>query len=687
MSAEAAIRAALARGELRTAHRLASRWVAAEPASSTARQLWAQLTLDLKLARTEAERLELQAEATPADPRPRLTLVQHAYARGDVSEARQQLQRLLAAAPVPPVLAAAAGLAEDAADRPILRLLLKTWARAAPSDPTPLVHAARLEGEAGNKTASAALLATAVQRAPRDVDLLLRLAHQRAHLGDAPGAVSALETVRAEAPDTAEVQVQAGRTALFISENTLARAAFDRARALDPARPDAAWGRAAAAAPVAEDATDEGRIIADYRAALQEVCALDGPDTPASEEAWRVATHSAFVRHYHGGDCLSEQRDHARLLQRAVSGVQRQLAPPAPSRSDRIRVAFVTSYLYRHTISKLFVGWMQHLDRDRFAVSVLSCSHFEDEFTAAVAEHTPVHRLPGDLLGAARAVLEHQPDVVIFPELGMDPFVLQLAALRLAPQQMLSWGHPVTTGLSTVDVFLSSQAMAVEPDRAWTTETRVDLPGLSICYDRPSLPDGSFDLPLPDAPLALCVQNLRKYRPFTDALHVEIARRAPEARLVFVSSHRPALTQSYWERLGRAFDRAGLVLDDHAVLLPRLTQARWMHLMAAGTLFLDGPGWSGGNTALEAFAAGTPCLAFPGDTFRGRHSLGMVRELGLPSLEGQTAEDYVDKAVHLLTHPRHCQAVTEEAAQRCDRLYGDLRGVRALEALLIERCR
>ena len=46
----------------------------------------------------------------------------------------------------------------------------------------------------------------------------------------------------------------------------------------------------------------------------------------------------------------------------------------------------------------------------------------------------------------------------------MDPIALKLGCLKLAPIQMTSWGHPDTSGLPTIDYFLSSELM--EPENA-----------------------------------------------------------------------------------------------------------------------------------------------------------------------------------------------------------------------------
>ena len=51
---------------------------------------------------------------------------------------------------------------------------------------------------------------------------------------------------------------------------------------------------------------------------------------------------------------------------------------------------------------------------------------------------------------------------MFYPDIGMSPYTYTLALKRLAPIQATSWGHPNTTGLNTIDYFLSSDS--IEPD-------------------------------------------------------------------------------------------------------------------------------------------------------------------------------------------------------------------------------
>ena len=62
---------------------------------------------------------------------------------------------------------------------------------------------------------------------------------------------------------------------------------------------------------------------------------------------------------------------------------------------------------------------------------------------------------------------------------------MRLAALRLAPVQCTTWGHPDSSGLPTMDYYLSSEVMEPPDADAHYTERLVRLPGLGIHYNAP----------------------------------------------------------------------------------------------------------------------------------------------------------------------------------------------------------
>ena len=100
--------------------------------------------------------------------------------------------------------------------------------------------------------------------------------------------------------------------------------------------------------------------------------------------------------------------------------------------SDRIRVGFVSSFWWRHTVGKLFRGWVEHLDRDVFEVFVYHLGTRQDEVTQSVALAADTYVNIQGLRAQVKRIREDAPDVLIYPEVGMDGATMALAATRLA---------------------------------------------------------------------------------------------------------------------------------------------------------------------------------------------------------------------------------------------------------------
>lgn len=132
-----------------------------------------------------------------------------------------------------------------------------------------------------------------------------------------------------------------------------------------------------------------------------------------------------------------------------------------PNNISRIFVGFISRYFHQHTIFKLLKGVLKHLPRSTifvvgFAISPPS-SNAIDQLRNIVDE---VVTLPADLNTCRERVLQWSLDMIIYPELGMDPLAYFLAFSRLAPVQAVWWGHPDTSGIPAIDYFISSDAEA-----------------------------------------------------------------------------------------------------------------------------------------------------------------------------------------------------------------------------------
>ncbi len=235
--------------------------------------------------------------------------------------------------------------------------------------------------------------------------------------------------------------------------------------------------------------------------------ALDGlvaaAETPAGGRmiADAVGSSQPFFLPYQGDNDRELQATYGQLACRVLAeSAPTPRLPPHPAPGARIRVGIVSGFFCAHTIFKLFLeGWLTRLDRKRFEVIGFHTGSVSDSETARAAQWCDrfVHGLPTEAWGGE--ITAAAPHVLLYPEIGLDPLAGRLAAQRLARVQCVTWGHPETTGMPTLDYFLSSASMEPAGAEAHYTESLVRLPHLGLYY----VPDEQPLPPLDRASLGL----------------------------------------------------------------------------------------------------------------------------------------------------------------------------------------
>ncbi|MEH1830605.1 MAG: hypothetical protein V7L29_00575 [Nostoc sp.] len=102
-------------------------------------------------------------------------------------------------------------------------------------------------------------------------------------------------------------------------------------------------------------------------------------------------------------------------------------------------------------------------------------------------------------------------------------------------------------------------------------------------------------------------------------------------------------------------------------------------MTAIADVFLDSIGWSGCNSTLEAIAYNIPIVTLPGDLMRGRHTLAILKMMGIEETIAVTKDEYVKIAVRLGQDAQYRQHISQQVSENKYKLYGDLKPVRALE--------
>jgi len=390
--------------------------------------------------------------------------------------------------------------------------------------------------------------------------------------------------------------------------------------------------------------------------------------------------HNNFYLCYQGGNDRDLQLELAQLYRQVYTPSHRE--PPKRGPGGRIRVGFVSAFFTDHTIGELNRGIIANLSQELFEVFVFSVGRHEDPTAQSIARNADRHViLPRTLREAEREIAGCGLDVLLYTDIGMEPFTYFLAFSRLAPVQCVTWGHPVTTGIDTIDYFLSSAAQEPPDADAHYSEKLVRLGLLPVYYHPASAPlrKTRADFGLPDAArLYVCPQSLFKLHPDFDAVLRGILAADPRAQIVLPDGHYRQWTDKLRARFARAMPEAA----ERIRFLPRQGYADYLQLLQRCEVMLDPLHFGGGKTTLDALSLGVPIVTLPGPFMRGRATFACYRQMGIDECVAGDAADYAHKAVRLATEPDYRAAVSRELGTRSVLLAERRDMVRQLEEFL-----
>ena len=345
-----------------------------------------------------------------------------------------------------------------------------------------------------------------------------------------------------------------------------------------------------------------------------------------------------FLLAYQGGDDRYAQTVFGDWLANGLGALLPNFsdAPIAPKRT-RPRVAFVSSQLHECTVGWYFSAWIEHLAQNDWEVLLVR--------TPGSHQDVLTERLVGSAAGEivcdvgleenASRIRDLACDVIVYPELGMDGHLLALAAMRLARVQVCAWGHPVTSGLPTIDAYLSCSTMEPPNAQDHYRERLVLLPGIGTRYASPPtpLPMSAGELGIPAGrTLYLVPQALYKLHPDCDRILVDIVRRDPSALFVLFELKSPSPALFVRDRLHRALREVVADPQRHLLWIPECDRSDYLRVNSACAVMIDTLHWSGGNATLDALRSGLPVVTCPGEFMRSRQSAAMLRMVGCDEL-------------------------------------------------------
>ena len=314
--------------------------------------------------------------------------------------------------------------------------------------------------------------------------------------------------------------------------------------------------------------------------------------------------------------------------------------------NSRIKVGYLSADFRQHALFGVSFGIIACHNKERFEVTCYSLNEKDDVYTNIIKNNVEHFENVRGLNYKELAEKIHADNIDILFDLSGHSAgnVLPTLAYKPAPIQISGIGYMATTGMNTVDYFITDKIVdPIGENEKYFKEQLLYLPS-QFCYAQNS------DASQPSS--APCLKNgyitfgtICRYSKINDEMlqiWKIILDRLPTAKLVMRAQEFASLTTI--DQLYTRMKNFGFNMDNVS-FQPAVNN--YTEKLKELDLILDAYPYVGGVTTLDAIFMGVPVLTMYGERRSTRFGLSILSNVGLGDLAVSNVEDYINRAVAL----------------------------------------
>ena len=344
-----------------------------------------------------------------------------------------------------------------------------------------------------------------------------------------------------------------------------------------------------------------------------------------------VGNVGPFYLMYHGINDLDIYKEYGRLCHDVMG---RKFSPNIKSapRDGRVRICLVSAAIFKHSVWVSNIeGFYKKINLNKFDIYTIDLSgKIGAEQSFAKSKSAYFKDMSRASLGEIVSEIEGiNPDILYYPEIGLNATIIRLANLRLCENQVTTWGNPETLGFPNIDYFLSVKEFErVGAQRFYSEKLRL-LPLAESYYASRSLedrPEAVLDLGVDlSKKIILCLGSSFKIQYNFFKIFKEIWGLCDGVQFIF-SDNGNAVATLVKESISEIASVTG---NNNSVLfVPWLEDSVFYSLMRRSFLMLEGMNFSGYNMAIQALECGLPIVCRQGEMLRENFAAGLLEEIG-----------------------------------------------------------
>ena len=316
---------------------------------------------------------------------------------------------------------------------------------------------------------------------------------------------------------------------------------------------------------------------------------------------------------------------------------------------DKIKIGFISEFFTDHTIGKLFKNLIFSLDLKFFDVVIYHSKKTKkgkilEEFQNENKKGFKNEILPDKLIDKIKVIEKENFDVLFYPDIGMSIEFYFLSLIRLAKFQIMSWGHPETTGSESIDYFLCSKNLISKNSEKFYSEKFLIMDKLPMIYNKPIIENKLDDKDISKKNIYSCPQTLFKFHPDFDDYLFDILKKDKKGILYLLKDTH----KIYYLKLLERFKKNKNFDSERIIFLDPLNLNQFINHLGTSSVLLDPIYFGSGNSFHESMFYGTQTVTYPTKYIKSRivNAAYIQMEVKNPPIV-KNKDDYVNKAIEI----------------------------------------
>jgi FkbM family methyltransferase len=315
----------------------------------------------------------------------------------------------------------------------------------------------------------------------------------------------------------------------------------------------------------------------------------------------------------------------------------------------KLKIGYVSPDFKRHPVGKFIAPIIKHHDHQKFEIYCYGEIRKVDEITEEIQSSCDHWRSTLGLTDAEviEQIKQDRIDILIDLAGHTDDNRLPIFFSKPAPIQASYLGYFATTGIPTIDYWITDHHLHPVDTEEKTSETIWRLPRCYVAY-QPS-PEALEVNPLPALSSEYitfgCLNNFSKLNPFLLSLWAKILQALPQSRLILKSHYHNLDDPEEKQSVELFLQEQGFNLEQVELIDSPTLAEDYFALYHRIDIHLDTFPYNGCTTTCDALWMGVPVLTLAGDRKIQRMGNSLLQAIGLEDWIAHSPEEYVNKAI------------------------------------------